>query len=346
MLSYLGWFCSLTLPEWLVVGLFVFGGCCSNVYTLESIVTRNPNAVTLLTFAQFLVMACDGLVRHLEWNSGNQDAQHPPRKQLTLGVWPRLRLKTRVVPLRKWFVMVVLYFTVSILNNWALAFHISVPLHIVFRSGGLVMNMVVGYLFMRKRYSGGQVLSVALVTMGVILATLGSSQTSALTSQGKSDHSPEKYTEWLMGIGILSVAMVLISFLGLYQELTYRQYRNAWREGMFYNHLLALPFFLPMWPAIWDQIQHLNASTPLRMDTLLPTESASLGWLSSYLVIPSLWFYLVLNIGTQYVCATGVNRLTAITSSLTVNLVLNIRKLVSLILSVIIFNNPLTFQSK
>ncbi|KAJ1655767.1 golgi uridine diphosphate-N- acetylglucosamine transporter [Dispira simplex] len=291
-------------------------------------------------------MACDGLVRHLEWNPSDWDSQHPPRKPFAIGFWPRLRLKSRVVPLRKWFVMVVLYFTVSVLNNWALAFHISVPLHIVFRSGGLVMNMVVGYLFMRKQYSSGQVLSVALVTMGVILATLGSSETSTSTGQAQSDHSPEKYTEWLTGIGILSVAMILIAFLGLYQELTYRQYRNAWREGMFYNHLLALPFFLPMWPTIWDQIQHLNASTPLRMDAFLPAEPASLGWLSSYLVIPSLWLYLALNVGTQYVCATGVNYLTAITSSLTVNLVLNIRKLVSLVLSVIIFNNPLTFQSK
>lgn len=46
----------------------------------------------------------------------------------------------------------LLNFTVSVLNNAALAYHISVPLHIVFRSGGLIVNMIMGWLVLNKRW--------------------------------------------------------------------------------------------------------------------------------------------------------------------------------------------------
>ena len=50
---------------------------------------------------------------------------------------------------------------------------------------------------------------------------------------------------------------------------------------------------------------------------------------------------LLLNALTQYVCISGVNRLSAKSSSLTVSIVLNIRKLVSLVLSIWLFGNRL-----
>lgn len=51
--------------------------------------------------------------------------------------------------------------------------------------------------------------------------------------------------------------------------------------------------------------------------------------------------YLLLNALTQYLCIRGVHLLSAKSSSLTVTVVLNIRKLVSLILSVYLFGNVL-----
>jgi hypothetical protein len=38
-----------------------------------------------------------------------------------------------------------------------------------------------------------------------------------------------------LGITILSIAMVLSACLGLLQEVTYRKYGKAWREGLFYT---------------------------------------------------------------------------------------------------------------
>lgn len=52
-----------------------------------------------------------------------------------------------------------------------------------------------------------------------------------------------------------------------------------------------------------------------------------------------LWGFLLLNIFTQYACIAGVNRMTSVATSLTLNLVLNLRKYMSLIFSILYFNN-------
>lgn len=58
--------------------------------------------------------------------------------------------------------------------------------------------------------------------------------------------------------------------------------------------------------------------------------------------IPRHVFLLLINVATQYLCVRGVNRLAAISSALTITIVLNVRKFISLALSVAIFGNPLT----
>lgn len=62
-----------------------------------------------------------------------------------------------------------MFFAVNMLNNWAFAFRISVPVHIILRSFGSVTTMGAGWL-RGKRYSPLQVFSVALLTVGVIIS--------------------------------------------------------------------------------------------------------------------------------------------------------------------------------
>jgi UDP-xylose/UDP-N-acetylglucosamine transporter B4 len=59
------------------------------------------------------------------------------------------------------------------------------------------------------------------------------------------------------------------------------------------------------------------------------------------LVIPRHLYYLAINVATQYLCVRGVNRLSAISTALTITIILNIRKFTSLALSVAIFGNKL-----
>lgn len=89
----------------------------------------------LITFGQFLFVAVEGL-----------------RNQITWGTYGP-KLKPTVVPLSNWFFLVTVFFIVSLLNNLALGYNISMPLHIIFRSGGLIVNMILGALILKKRYT-------------------------------------------------------------------------------------------------------------------------------------------------------------------------------------------------
>ena len=40
--------------------------------------------------------------------------------------------------------MVLMFFVVSVTNNYALSFNIALPLHMIFRAGSLLANMVLG----------------------------------------------------------------------------------------------------------------------------------------------------------------------------------------------------------
>ncbi|KAJ1805937.1 golgi uridine diphosphate-N- acetylglucosamine transporter [Coemansia sp. RSA 2523] len=58
--------------------------------------------------------------------------------------------------------------------------------------------------------------------------------------------------------------------------------------------------------------------------------------------VPYLWISLLVNVLSQWACASGVHQMTSMSSSLTLNVVLNLRKLVSLVISVLLFQNPVT----
>jgi solute carrier family 35 (UDP-xylose/UDP-N-acetylglucosamine transporter), member B4 len=163
--------------------------------------------------------------------------------------------------------------------------------------------------------------------------------------QGASADSPHGSGSFTTGLAILFIAQVFSAIMGLYTEETYRQYGPQWQENLFYSHILALPLFIPFLPSMSRQFQRLAASTPLTLpiakiadrDGLPPHWQHSLETVH----VPSQVVYLVLNVLTQYACIRGVNLLAAASSALTVTIVLNIRKLVSLLFSIWLFGNRL-----
>lgn len=116
------------------------------------------NAGTLLTFVQFMFVAAIGLPSQF-------DSKRPP-----------FFLKPNRVPIRRWFVNIVLFFSINVLNNHAFSYDISVPVHIILRSGGSITTMLAGSLY-GKRYSRIQVVAVLLLTVGVITAAWSDAQT-------------------------------------------------------------------------------------------------------------------------------------------------------------------------
>ena len=87
----------------------------------------------------------------------------------------KYNLKKPLVPVSKWALIAVLHFGINILNNYAFAYNISVPVHIVLRSFGSVTTMVAGML-RGKRYSRLQIASVVLLTIGVLVSAWADAQ--------------------------------------------------------------------------------------------------------------------------------------------------------------------------
>jgi len=240
-------------------------------------------------------------------------------------------LKPRKIPLQWHLLSVCIFFVSSSINNKAIAFAIPIPVHMIFRSGSLVANLICSYTFLGKRHTRKQVFSVILVTAGIALVTLApylqakvpaDKSTVAVTD---ADSRPEVM---MIGIAMLMVSLFMSALLGIIQEHIYHKYGKEPRELMFYTHFLGLPFFLFLASDIQFHLDKWNTSPPL---------SSLLTWLP----VPRMWIFMFFNVLTQWICIRGVFILTGLTSSLTTQLILSIRKLSSLLFSVLYFNRSL-----
>ncbi|KAI0069274.1 UAA transporter [Artomyces pyxidatus] len=347
------------LSDWITTFSFVFGGCCSNAVTLERVTSEYPYSGTLITFFQFIVISLQGLPNFVTFKRG------------PLGI-PFPRLKPRRLPLTPYLIQVGLFYFISLLNNAAFAYNIPMPVHIIFRSGGLVISMLMGWLISGKKYTLTQITSVLVVTLGVVLTTLsaslrnGSASAKAQLSQGP------PLTVYLTGIAILVLALVLSGFLGIVQDKTYSSYGkqlaktkteesdarttekganakadnrpDVWQESMFYLHFLSLPMFVFVRHDLTTQMRTILSDRSLLVSLPAPLAPLVSKTLSNSarspfpLAIPAALPPLLLNTLTQLVCVAGVNRLTTRVAALTVTLVLVVRKAVSLVLSVLLFD--------
>jgi hypothetical protein len=150
-----------------------------------------------------------------------------------------------------------------------------------------------------------------------------------------------KGSSFELGLVVLLVAQVLSSYMGIYVQDMYAKYGNHWQENLFYSHIFSIPLFLPLQPMLMEQYQRLmdspSPAIPGQMAMYLPSIATDL---VSKLSKPI--YHLALNSITQLVCITGVNLLGSTSSAVTVTIVLNIRKLVSWMLSIWIFGNHLS----
>lgn len=320
---------SAFVPEWFsIVAIIslIFGGCCSNVFALEAIVKEAPGSGTLITFFQVFLTALFTLPKHLDISRG-------------IG---NFYLKQRTIPIYKWAMFAVLFITINILNNKAFGYNISVPLHIILRSAGPVATMAVGYAA-GKRYRTVQVVAVLMLFLGVVQAAISDARAKGAQIQLMSVESTRSSADFWTGFGILFLALMLSAFMGLFTDRLYAKHgRENTEENLFYSHMLSLPFFLFRLPRLQGQIMTLARSPSSMILMSRDVQKQMPGLVHQFLqLVPVQLLFLLLNGLTQYVCIRGVNQLSAKTSSLTVGIVLNIRKLVSLLLSIWLFGNRL-----
>lgn len=131
------------------------------------------------------------------------------------------------------------------------------------------------------------------------------------------------------GIAMLTFALLMSARMGIFQETLYKQYGKHSKEALFYNHCLPLPGFLLLSTDIYKYCVYFSQSTAVVIPVVGHT-------------MPIMWLYLLINVITQYVCIRGVFILTTECTSLTVTLVVTLRKFLSLIFSILYFQNPFT----
>ena len=150
--------------------------------------------------------------------------------------------------------------------------------------------------------------------------------------------------------------------MGLYVQLTYAKYGSHWHENLFYSHALSIPLFLPFYPSLSRQFQKIMSSPEV---TVIPNiyfnSTKTFGESSQILDLPPILLAstsfiphtlpknlvtLALNAITQFACIRGVNLLASQTSAVGVSVALNVRKLVSLFISIKLFGNVLPFGVK
>ncbi|XP_063697128.1 UDP-xylose and UDP-N-acetylglucosamine transporter [Culicoides brevitarsis] len=294
----------------------VFLGCCSNVVFLELLVKADPGSGNLITFLQFLFIAVHGFIFTAKFGTKK----------------PRIGLKDYTI-------LVAMFFVVSVCNNYAFDFNIPMPLHMIFRAGSLIANMVMGIIILRKRYDIWKYISVGMITLGIILCTIVSGSkvekitpTEAAAAELDAKNEALGFSAffwWTLGITLLTVALFLSARMGIYQETLYKRYGKHPDEALFYTHLLPLPGFLLLFNNISEHVNIASGSTPYELPIL-------------GISVPVIWLYLLGNVLTQYLCISSVYVLTTECASLTVTLVVTLRKFVSLIFSIIYFRNPFT----
>nr|CAD7263642.1 unnamed protein product [Timema shepardi] len=200
---------------------------------------------------------------------------------------------------RDYGILVLMFFIANLCNNYAFNFNIPMPLHMIFRAGSLIANMIMGVVILRKKYAFSKYLSVFMISAGIVICTFVSGQD-------------------VVRIILLTVALFVSARMGIYQEVLYAKYGKHPREALFYTHLLPLPGFLIWYQSIVEHAGFLAQSEPF--------------------AIPILGF----GLPKIYICINSVYVLTTECSSLTVTLVVTLRKFVSLLFSIIYFKNDFT----
>ena len=283
--------------------LMVFVGCCGVVVFLEFLVQEDPSSGHLITFVQFFTIAFEGFIFTARCGT----------KQPRIGI-------------KDYGILVAMFFFANLCNNYAFNFNIPMPLHMIFRAGSLITNMIMGILILNRKYSLSKYVSVVLITAGIVICTVQSGKTVKFSE-------PESQVEalfwWTLGVILLTVALLVSARLGIYQEVLYKRYGKFPREALFYTHLLPLPGFLLLCDSIYQHAVKFAESAPVTVPVL-------------QVAVPRMWLYLAGNVLSQCVCINSVYVLTTECSSLTVTLVVTLRKFVSLLFSIVYFQNEFT----
>uniref|UniRef100_A0AAF5PS31 UAA transporter family protein n=2 Tax=Wuchereria bancrofti TaxID=6293 RepID=A0AAF5PS31_WUCBA len=279
-------------------------GCIGCMYFVESIAKEQPSSMNLMTFSTFLFISLEGLIFTSKFFA-------VPNK----------------IPIRGYLPTVITFFFVNIINNQALNFHVPVPLHIIFRSGSLLASLIFTKILQGKQYSLRKYLAVLSITVGIIICTTATAHLEKTDEKKAVDSVEKHYQEWLIGLTMLTIALLASAYLGICQETMYKTYGKHTEEAVFVIHSTSLPLFAFMGGDIYKSAVEFSRSYPMDIFGFR---------------VPHMWAYLAATCVLQWMCISFIYRLNATFESLTVTMVVTIRKFLSLLISIVWFRNPFT----
>jgi len=288
---------------------FIHIQICVNKLTTLHHFRSDPAAGHLVTFSQFFFIAMHGLISTSKFFSVK-----------------------RIIPLKDYAILVTMFYVSTVCNNYAFNFNIPMPLLMIFRSGSLMANLIMGIIILNKKYDFWKYLSVILITIGICICTVVSGM--SLDTKGDKNSRDNEYGFsmlfwWCIGIGMLTISLFVSARMGIFQEVLFKKNGKHPDEALFYAHLLPLPGFIPLLTNIWDHAFIAFQSTPVFIPVIA-------------IEMPSQMLFIIGNMLTQFLCIRSVYILTTECSSLTVTLVVTLRKFASLIFSIFYFRNPFT----
>eukprot|EP00047_Mylnosiga_fluctuans_P008067 m.256922 g.256922 ORF g.256922 m.256922 type:complete len:345 (-) comp20505_c0_seq1:280-1314(-) len=304
-------------PAWLAVVVIVC--CCINVVSLE-LLLRDHVSTLMLSALQFATIAA------LEYLTSFR------------------HVLSYVVPISDHATLVTLFAISTVGVNYAFELHVPMPLHIIIRSGALIFNMALSAYILKKEYSTRKKALALVITAGVVLASAAShvqaecaGPSCAAPVLSPAVSSPGSPRPWyqdsldagpLFGVLLLLVAQIAGSLLGIHQQTIISRHRSASAELMFPLHAVPAVVLLPY------AAPHLQSTVG----------QITCGAVCSWLPIPISWSALLLlvNVLSQYLCAQAVHQLQKSLSFVNTSVVLTVRRLVSLLISVIFFKSAFT----
>lgn len=114
--------------------------------------------------------------------------------------------------------------------------------------------MILGIIILKKRYSLREYISIVLISAGIFICTMASSNDIKSTKPSPANSVDNEsndaaavselveYVRWLTGILMLTIALLLSASMGIIQETLYKQYGKYPSEALYYNVIQATHF--------------------------------------------------------------------------------------------------------
>jgi solute carrier family 35 (UDP-xylose/UDP-N-acetylglucosamine transporter), member B4 len=214
------------------------------------------------------------------------------------------------IPLRFHASFCLLQFLATWLGNTCLAFDLPFAQYLIIKNSNLVFSMAVGALALRQRYSPRQVLSVILLSLGIILTVVSDSD----TASGSDTHQ-----QAITGVLLCLASTLCTVVLGFMQEHAFRTFKDKDgsmslpAEAMFYTHVLGLPFFF-------------TSGAQAHFVVLVSQ------WQSSFPLV-------VVNVGAMVLCKFCIFALVDLSGSLTTAMTMTLARFLGIVVSVCFLSN-------